>query len=177
MATFEHILVPTDFSPCSRAALDRAVYFARIFHATVEVLHVWETQSYVGPEVVVHVPGHSQQTLAQFAHTVAEKRMVEFLADLERALPAGVVRGRVETGDPTEAILRVAVEDKAAMIVMGTHGRTGIKHALLGSVAEKVLRRAPCPVLITRAVEPSTEKHGDKHAETRDDKHVVPPAK
>ena len=65
------------------------------------------------------------------------------------------VRGRIETGDPAAAVVRVAAHDRHDLIVMGTHGRTGVTRWLMGSVAENVLRHAHCPVLIVRGEEAS----------------------
>jgi nucleotide-binding universal stress UspA family protein len=143
------ILVPVDFSPASRAALEYAVFLARRFDAGVEVLHVWEPPLYVGPEITITAPGRAV-TLAEFARTEASRGMEEFLASLDRAgLPS--LNGRVDSGPPAATILRVATDEHCDLIVMGTRGRTGLAHALLGSVAEKVVRRASCPVVTVHA--------------------------
>jgi universal stress protein A len=146
MPQIRKILVPVDFSACSRAALDWAAQLAAKFEATIDVLHTWDTPPYVGPEVIIHVAGETQQTLAQLGRQHAEKEMQHFLKSVEQP---GVVRGRIEIGDPVDTIVRLAGEGYD-LIVMGTHGRGGITHILLGSVAEKVVRRAPCPVMTIR---------------------------
>jgi nucleotide-binding universal stress UspA family protein len=146
MTELRRILVPVDFSACSRAALDYASFLAQRLGATVDVVHVWDAPPYLGPEVLLHIPGETRLTLAQFAGARAQRDLEHFLASVEHP---GVVKGRVETGDPCDTILRLAAEGYD-LIVMGTHGRSGLAHVLLGSVAEKVVRRAPCPVLTIR---------------------------
>lgn len=149
MPHVDKILVPVDFSVCSRAALEMAEVIAEKFGASVDVLHVWEPPRYVIPEVTVQLPGEPQQTLAQFARSAAGKEMEAFLVALEGKGQLRV-RGRLESGDPTEVIIDLADREQYDLIVMGTHGRRGLSHVLLGSVAEKVVRRAACPVLTRR---------------------------
>jgi len=104
-----------------------------------------------GAEMLVYAEGQPQRTLAEFARTHAGKEMEQFMVSVEgHGLK---VRGRLETGDPYLTILRVAASEQYDLIVMGTHGRTGLQHLLVGSVAEKVVRRAPCPVLTIRIPE------------------------
>ncbi|HJZ87263.1 MAG TPA: universal stress protein [Polyangia bacterium] len=152
MPDLNKILVPVDFSACSRAALDYAAFLGGRFTASIDVLHVWQPPHVVGgAEMLVYAEGQPQRTLAEFARTHAGKEMEEFLATIEnRGLK---VRGRLETGDPYVTILRVAADEKYDLIVMGTHGRTGLQHLLMGSVAEKVVRRSSCPVLTIRIPE------------------------
>ena len=141
---FHKILVPTDFSEPSNAALELAIDLAQRFDAELELFHAQELPAYIFPDGVVPIsPG--------------------IIADLDRATRAELDRlaarvqnagVRVSTSHSIGAhhteILRRAEEIGADLIAMGTHGRTGIKHALLGSVAERVVRRAPCPVLTVR---------------------------
>ena len=94
------------------------------------------------PRVVRHDPGEVARTQLQ---------------DLIRAAFHGPWEVEVATGHPADAIVRVAQDRKADLIVMGTHGRTGLQHVLLGSVAEKVVRLAPCPVLTVRHRQDATE--------------------
>jgi universal stress protein A len=149
MFKMNRILVPVDFSACSRGALEYSANLAQQFGATLHVLHVWEPPRYIIPEVLVQVPGEPSQTLADFARSEAGKEMEKFLIDLQS--DAFEVKGRLESGDPTDTILRLAADDDYHLIVMGTHGRTGLSHLFLGSVAEKVVRRAACPVLTIRS--------------------------
>lgn len=143
------ILVPVDFSPGSRGAVELARAMASKFGSSLDVLHVWEPPRYVIPEVTVQLPGEPQQTLMDFARSEAGKEMERFLGALERDA-GGQVRGRLESGDPTEVILELAQRERYDLIVMGTHGRTGLSHLFIGSVAERVVRRASCPVLTVR---------------------------
>ena len=133
------ILVPVDFSPCSRAALEYAEDFAESLGASVDLLHVWAGLYHHALEA---------EPLALFAHSELAKEMELLLGELEqRGIPA---HGRLEEGSPREAIVRAAANGKYDLIIMGTHGRTGLAHLFLGSVAESVFRRAPCPVLTIR---------------------------
>jgi universal stress protein A len=141
------ILVPVDFSKCSQQALSYALFLSRRFSSAIDVLHVLPS-IYLTQEVMVPVPGALGQTLASFAHTRAGEELQAFLAELE-LLGVAQVRGRLAVGEPVSEIVTAAA-DGYDLIVMGTHGRTGITHWLMGSVAEKVVRRAPCPVLTVR---------------------------
>ncbi len=137
------ILHPTDYSECSAQAFHIAGDLARQHQATLLVLHVAET---LGPENVTYGEVGSQVEPAGYRHRLEE--------DLRRSVPvvAGVtVQYLVTAGDPAEEIERVARVHSCDLIVMGTHGRTGLDRLLTGSVAEQVIRRAPCPVLTTRA--------------------------
>jgi len=132
--TMKKILVPVDFSSCSRAALSHALALAtKSFRGAVDVLHVWETP------------------IAQDRHPAprADSHAMQGMEDLITAAESeGIMIGRLhETGEPVSKILEIAARGGHDLIVMGTHGRTGIAHDYLGSIAEKVIRRAPCPVL------------------------------
>ncbi len=144
----KRILAPVDFSACSRAAVEWASRFAVAVAATVDVLHVWETPVHVGPEMLVHIPGERTQTLGQFTGLRARGEMERFLAMTEQPQ---VVRGRIESGDPVEVIVRLAGDYD--LVVVGTHGRTGVQRLILGSVAERVVRLAPCAVAVVPAPE------------------------
>lgn len=148
MAPLKRILVPVDFSECSRLALRRADDLAKAFDATLDLVHVWQAPEFVSPEVMIGVTPQGQ-TLAQFARQQAEKSMQSFV---NHAKNAGV---RIETartleGEPAQTIVDEAERGNYDMIAMGTHGRTGLSHLLLGSTAEKVVRRASRPVMTVR---------------------------
>lgn len=140
------ILVPVDFSTCSRAAVEWASALAQATGATVDVLHVWPAQTLESLSVTLHEPGESARTLAQMPGLRAstEAEMERFLSLTEYP---SVTRGRVEAGDPVGTIVRVAAEGYD-LLVLGTHGRGGVERLLLGSVAERVIRRAPCSVAV-----------------------------
>ena len=145
---FTHILVPTDFSPASDAALACAKQMANTFNARLSLLHVVTDPKATGfwtPEVYVPVSREMQERFLR----EAKQRVENALSADERER----FRARIETriGVAAEGIEDFAREQKVDLIVMGTHGRRGLAHLLLGSVAEHVVRSAPCPVLTTRA--------------------------
>lgn len=152
----KRILVATDFSPGASAALDHAVDLAERFGATVVALHVWPPPTVLRADDALSLAGQPYQQLAELASRRASAEMDEFLAPL--AEREGVwFRRQVAMGDPAETIVEVATDGEFDLIVMGTHGRTGLKRMILGSVAEAVCRHAPCPVLTIReALSPVT---------------------
>jgi nucleotide-binding universal stress UspA family protein len=135
------IIFPTDFSHCGDAALDYATALARESGGTVLIVHAEEpTVAYGGGEMYYGILEPDYHEL---------QRM---LGEVKPADPAVAFEHRLLRGDgsPAKKIVDVAKQEKADLIVMGTHGRTGVKRALLGSVTEAVVRRAPCPVLIMK---------------------------
>lgn len=138
MIEIKRVLVPSDFSTFSARALEQAVALARWYEARLTVLHV------VPQPLALHGDGVPiAQSLSTREAAAAElSRFVE---------PASAARVPVETavseGEPVREILRRASEGRADLLVMGTHGRGGFERWVLGSVTEKVLRKAPCPVL------------------------------
>jgi nucleotide-binding universal stress UspA family protein len=140
------ILHPTDFSPASRAAFARAVQHARAERAQLLLVHVL---SFVAP--VVGDGYMSPQTYGDILESMrayAQKQLDKLVA---RAKGAGArVRGLLIEGNAADAIVRAARSKHADVIVMGTHGRTGFSRLLMGSVAQRVVGTAPCPVLTVR---------------------------
>jgi nucleotide-binding universal stress UspA family protein len=138
------ILVPVDFSPCSNHAVAYAARLAKKLDASLELLHVVDdpvTAGAWGSEI--YVPDLAG-ILASVA-TDAESRLAVAVAGLRgQGLSAGSL---VRQGHPERTIVEHAAEGRFDLVVMGSHGRTGLSHALLGSVAERVLRHAPCAVL------------------------------
>ncbi len=154
MNQLDRILVPVDFSACSGPALHEALFLARRFGASIDVLHVADPpRPLVAPGIPFGVVGTDPIALEDHSRALEAGRMERFLSEWDaEADTSGVrIRSRLETGAACDVILRLAREEKYDLIVMGTHGRSGILHVLMGSVAEKVVRRAPCPVLTTRA--------------------------
>ncbi len=151
MREIHRVLVPVDFSDCSRAALECAVMLAERFGASIHVLHVWETPHYVGPEFLIREPGETGSPLEKAAFTQAETEMYEFLSAFRPREEQ--FRVRLESGKPYETIVKLAADEHFDAIVMGTHGSSGLRHLVLGSVAEKVVRTAPCPVMTIRQPE------------------------
>ena len=146
MKPFKKILVPVDFSSHSTAALRYAADLSRRYEASLDVLHVFQTMTYALPEgYVVPTGSQLQAIMNEFeSQLAAAKRSAE---------EAGAIKVETELlqGGVATEILRHAKERECDLIVMGTHGRTGMKHMLLGSVAEYIVRVAPCPVLTVRA--------------------------
>ena len=141
------ILVPTDFSEPSEAALAYARTLARQFGATFHLLHVVEAPFVTGPfssEMYIHESPGVQAELIQDA----KLRLARRLLPSDKALYSATKE--VIVGLAAKTIVQYAAEQNFDLIVMGTHGRTGLAHLLMGSVAEHVVRAAPCPVLTTR---------------------------
>jgi nucleotide-binding universal stress UspA family protein len=146
MIDLRRILVPTDFSKGSQSALAYGAALAEKFGAELVLLHVVQDLAAFIPEAVLGAPP-PLPPVEQFtaAARAALERVVGGLA-----LPGVTVRAEVGEGPTAEVVVRFAREQAVDLIVMGTHGHTGLAHLLLGSVAEKVVRRAPCPVLTVR---------------------------
>jgi nucleotide-binding universal stress UspA family protein len=137
--TAKKILFPTDFSSSSDAGLAMAESLARDTGATLVIVHVEEPPAaYGGGEMYYGIPEPDKSALQ------------EMLQKVVPADPAVPYEHRLVTGDPAEAIVNVAEKEGCDLIVLGTHGRTGFKRLLMGSVAEAVVRRATCPVLTVK---------------------------
>jgi nucleotide-binding universal stress UspA family protein len=132
------ILVAVDFSKSSHEAVRYAAALARDYGSSLSLLHV-EESGWMGPPLT---PAEEQQLLARMAATAREE-----LAE-DRPLTPLIMRGK-----PFHQIVEAARESNADLVVVGTRGLTGLKHALLGSTAERVIQHAPCPVLVVRPVE------------------------
>ncbi|NVJ26362.1 MULTISPECIES: universal stress protein [Myxococcus] len=145
MAAPSRILVPIDLSEGSRAVIDYALNLARPFNATVEVVHAWEPPQYVAPDLLVAAPGWNALSLEQVALDTASKELATLLKQMETdPVP---IKHRVLVGEAASTILELAEKEGHDLIIMGTHGRRGISRVLLGSVAQKIVARAHCPVL------------------------------
>jgi nucleotide-binding universal stress UspA family protein len=140
------ILLATDFSEPSAGALEYSKALARAFGARIHVLHVledlaahaWTTEVYVAALPGVHEEMERQAT----------ERLAKVFTDEERKIYR--VRTELRAGSPFVEVVRYAREEQVDLIVMGTHGRGPLAHMLLGSVAERVVRKASCPVLTVR---------------------------
>jgi nucleotide-binding universal stress UspA family protein len=146
MIDLNKILVPTDFSKYSEVALAYAAAFAEKFGAEIHLLHVVQDVGVFVPDLVTAAPPMvpSVDQLTAAARSALE-RIVK-----ENKLDRFPVHLHVSQGTAFYEIIRMAREADADLIILGTHGRTGLKHVLMGSVAEKVVRKAPCPVLTVR---------------------------
>lgn len=145
MYPFKRILVPVDFSTCSENALALATKVARQHEGTLIILHAWEAPHFPGGDVLIHVPGLEADTLEKVAHEQAETALESFC---ESHCAAGDdVKRLLMTGNPYRVILDAMKAEAVDLIVMGAHGREGLAHLLMGSVASKVIHHATCPVL------------------------------
>jgi nucleotide-binding universal stress UspA family protein len=137
--TPQHILVPLDFSEPADEALMYAITMAKQLQARITLLHVIDIPPLAGANL----------TTQMFAIEEAAQRAAD--VSLQRVRDAGVQgESLVNQGIPWQEIVQQAKVIAADLIIMGTHGRTGLQHVFLGSVAEKVVRLAPCPVLVVR---------------------------
>ncbi len=144
METFHRILLATDFSEPSACASELAVLMAKTFGATLDVLHVLESEILAVSDGLTYLPPNYFEEI--------EKRAAE---QLEAVIPRAdrdklSVNLVMRKGSPFLEIIRYARDQKMDLIVLGTHGRGALTHALMGNVAEKVVRKAPCPVLTIR---------------------------
>jgi len=137
------ILVPVDFSPCSLKALQYAMAFARHFGAGLLLLHVVQVNYIIGEFGPVDFPVF-EKDLEQSA-----RRQLEALAR-ELALKQTPVETMLCSGLPWNEIVNAATKTAADLIIIATHGHTGLKHVLMGSTTTNVVRHAPCPVLTVR---------------------------
>lgn len=167
---FKKILCPVDMSEFSLQALRLAVEVAGASGATLDILHVihnpfdelymtaltetdpalidaYALEPHKRANIVRATEEHSEVLLKQFCHETVKRH--------------APVRYHIKKGDPFEAILDGAEDFMTDLIVLATHGRTGIKRLVIGNVAEKVVRHAPCPVL---TVKPKTAAHGQEAA-------------
>jgi nucleotide-binding universal stress UspA family protein len=135
---YDRILLPTDGSSGTEAAAEQAFELARRFDSYLDVLHVVDTS-------VLPLDSHSQTIFQELEAEGLES--VESLTDRAREFGVDDVTGTVLRGDPDQVIVDYASNNDADLVVMGTHGRTGLDRVLLGSVTERVLRLSPVPVL------------------------------
>ena len=144
---YRRILWPTDFSPLADAALPHALKLAADGGAELVVLHVLPMAAlYAIPEMA----GAAWEQLERENRTVGKAELHRVTEDLRGQAPRLRVHCVLAQGVPFDQILRAAKRLRCDLIVLAPHGRTGLRHVLMGSVAENVVRRAPCPVLTVR---------------------------
>ena len=141
MTEWKKICCAVDFGEPSRAALEQAAALARRFEAELTLVHVVALPPPTADEVL------TSQTLAEVQAKEEEQILARWRADAEERARRSV-RTRLLTGDPAAEILRHVRDDRCDLVVVGTHGRTGVARLVLGSVAERVARRSPCAVLV-----------------------------
>ena len=147
----KRILVPLDFSANSRRALDYAHGMAREFDAALHLIHVCEVPSMMTASMDAYAIAYNDWS--QKLGEEAERQLIEITSSLE---DIDSVTTEVLFGSPAAAIVEAAVTNRVDLIVMGTHGHGAVMHMLMGNVAERVVRTAPCPVLTVR--EPRLQK-------------------
>ncbi len=139
------ILIPIDFSDYSKAALRYAINFAKCCEAEMYLIYVVEP--------AIYPPDFSMGQIAiPSVNTEWDQRAKDELANLAKSeIPADVkTKTIIKTGKPFIEIIETAAEEDIDLIIIATHGHTGVEHILFGSTAEKVVRKAPCPVLTLR---------------------------
>ncbi|HET7506132.1 MAG TPA: universal stress protein [Kofleriaceae bacterium] len=146
--TFKKILCPVDFSEGAREAMRVAAELARSSQAPLALLYVWQAPLWA-TDYGMRWPN---EALLE-AQAVEDKKLAAFRAEaLERGAPT--VSAKLVRGTPWDEIVAAARDDREVdLIVMGTHGRAGLQRALIGSVAERVIRHAPCAVMVVRTRE------------------------
>jgi nucleotide-binding universal stress UspA family protein len=149
MKKVEKILAPTDLSELSRVGLEYALELARGWGAEVTVYHV------ANPVELANYKAHSLEDLLDKHRKSLGQFLNEHFVEL---LPLVEVRQKVEIGSPATNILDEAERETSDLIVMSTHGRTGLAHVLMGSVTEQVVRNAACPVFSIHPPQPRKDK-------------------
>ncbi|MFN0064030.1 MAG: universal stress protein [Myxococcaceae bacterium] len=145
MKPFQKILVPTDFSKHSDDAVARAADIGHRYGASLTLLHTFQPVAYPVLEgAVIFTPNQLADAMTQSANELEREKASAIEAGMKR------VETHVLQGLPGEEIVRFAKKGAFDLIVMGSHGRTGLARVLVGSVAESVVRNAPCAVLLVR---------------------------
>ena len=143
------MLVPIDGSPCSQDALERALGLAAVLKSHVTICHVVDESK--NASMLVYASGEIVQEWYEMLRHDAQELIGSAVA---RATGEGIAADlRVLSGDPSDAVAACAAQIKADLIVIGSHGRTGLPRLFLGSVAEGVLRKSPVPVLVIRGAQ------------------------
>ncbi|HEX7671130.1 MAG TPA: universal stress protein [Polyangiaceae bacterium] len=146
--TFQRILVPIDFSPASEVAVSCALSLAEKYVGKVHLLYAWA--EFVPPQPDLMFWANRHPITHEQMHEEAERWMRDFVSS--RGLSEQTIVSSAVTEGVADAVILGTAEAMAAdLVVMGTHGRTGVPHLLIGSVAEKVVRLAKCPVLTVHA--------------------------
>lgn len=146
MNSFHKILIPIDFAPHSAEAVQRAIELASHSTAELVLVHFHDPNQYPIPtDSIAYTPAQ----LERMAEPL--RRRLDAVARGAESMGARSVTSRLSYGDPAVGIVAIAAEEGFDLVVMGTHGRTGLSRWVLGSVTEKVVRGAPCAVLTVKA--------------------------
>jgi nucleotide-binding universal stress UspA family protein len=149
IASSKRILWSTDFSPLSFKAAEYARAYREIFGAELHAVHVCQLPVY--PAIEIAVPFEVQAATLQSEMVEAANAHLEKLS--REVFPGETIQRQVLVGNPWDEICEYARRQGIDLIVVATHGRTGLKHILLGSVAEKIVQHASCPVLVVKSFE------------------------
>ena len=160
----KRILVPVDFSQPSLQALDYAIEFGQPFKPEFVVLHVLEPVYYPGAGDM-YGPGYDMGLVYQELERAAHEQLSRLAATLQKKRLT--VRTLLRVGTAYHTIVETAKKLKADLIIMSTHGRTGLSHVVMGSVAEKVVRSAACAVLTVRGQKPGRRRSARRDGGTR----------
>lgn len=150
-STPRRVLVPVDYSPSSRGALDYAAFLAKTFGAELDVVHVWDRPAYVSDDVVIQDRDGRRTSLVEMIIENAEREMTDFLRKSSGPKvnpPVEMPKHRLLSGEPVSTLLAELEKGAHDLVVIGTQGRTGLAHLLLGSVAERLVRLSSVPVVI-----------------------------
>jgi nucleotide-binding universal stress UspA family protein len=144
MVSFKKILVPVDFGESSKQALEVAIGLAKQFGAELTLVHTWEI-----PVYGYGAMEFSAMDMLTPIQSAATEQLDALVAEVKRQLPD--VKGMLARGVAWREVLSAVEQTKPDLVVMGTHGRRGVGRAILGSVAEKIVRMSPVPVLTVRS--------------------------
>ncbi|MCA4780016.1 universal stress protein [Acinetobacter towneri] len=147
MTTYKHLLVPVDESPMSYAAAEQALSLAKDLNCPVTIMSVIAVDPFVGVDFYKVAPAITDYFMQ--AEQNAQNRLAEIQQSFSRegiSIDTKIIRGVAAS----EGIVQIANEIGADLIIMGSHGRTGVKKMMLGSVAQNVLTQSPVPVLIVK---------------------------
>lgn len=148
MPQIKRIVVPVDFSEYSKRAFRYSIDFAQTFGAEMILVYVVE------PVIYPADFSFGQVALPSMEHELQQRSQEQLAALIAKEVPQGVhARSVIRSGKPFVEIIQLAKEEEADLIIIATHGHSGIEHVLFGSTAEKVVRKAPCPVLSIRSPE------------------------
>lgn len=146
MIAWSKIVCAVDFSEASRNALEHAAELARRFHAELQLVHVWKAPPDAESTAVVPSTLANEEEAELAGKLEAWEREAEQIAGRD-------VRTLLTRGSPASEVSRIASEERADLVVAGTHGRTGFERAVLGSVAEDIVRQSPCAVLVIKSAQ------------------------
>lgn len=144
---FQRIIVPIDFSDCSRIALEYAIAIAKAHNGKLTILHVYD-EAFFEPYIRAANSQEEADEIVRKIEEINENNYNEFLKKVD--LTGVEYEKLLKEGVPSNEIVGIARQQDAQLIVMGTHGRSGLKHILIGSDAEEVVREAPCNIIVVK---------------------------